>query len=92
MKGVKASRSGRVTEDSIEKSARASERVASEFAEGAIRMEDAVARASDQAMRASVRMIQNNAETIQHMLQSGARSAGRRTFDRSARPRHRLSW
>ena len=69
MKDVKATRSGKVTEDSIEQAARASERTASEFAEGASRMKDAAARASDQAMRASVEMIQRNAETVQHTLQ-----------------------
>jgi hypothetical protein len=83
MKDVKATRSGKVTEDSIEQAARASERTASEFAEGASRMKDAAARASDQAMRASVRMIQRNAETVQHTLQCGAKLAARMT-ERSA--------
>jgi len=77
MKDVKATRSGKVTEDSIEQAARASERTASEIAEGASRVKDAAARASDQAMRASVEMIQRNAETFQHTLQCGAKLAAR---------------
>src|SRR5258705_737215 len=83
MKDVKASRSGKVTEDSIEQAARASERTANEFAEGASRVKDAAARASDQAMRASVEMIQRNAETFQHTLQCGAKLAAQMT-ERSA--------
>jgi hypothetical protein len=42
-------------------------------------MEDAVATASDQAMRATVRMIQDNAETVQQTLQFGAKLAGQLT-------------
>jgi hypothetical protein len=68
MKDVKGTRSGKVTEGSIEQAARASERTA---------------RASDQAMRASVEMIQRNAETVQHTLQCGAKLAARMT-ERSA--------
>ena len=83
MKDVKATRSGKVTEDSIEQAARASERTASEIAEGASRVKDAAARASDQAMRASVEMIQRNAETFQHTLQCGAKLAAQMT-ERSA--------
>ena len=83
MKDVKATRSGKVTEDSIEQAARASERTASEFAEGASRIKDAAARAGDQAMRASVEMIQRNAETVEHTLQCGAKLAARMT-ERSA--------
>ncbi len=69
--------------DPIEQAARASERTANEFAEGASRMKDVAARASDQAMRASVEMMQRNAETVQHTLQCGARLAARMT-ERSA--------
>ena len=65
--------------DPIEQAARASERTANEFAEGASRVKDAAARASDQAMRASVEMMQRNAETIQQTLQSGAKLAARMT-------------
>jgi phasin family protein len=76
------SQSGRISEennpmDPIEQAARASERTASEFAEGASRAKDAAARASDQAMRAGVEMIQRNAETVQHTLQCGAKLAAR---------------
>ncbi len=82
------SQSGRVAEennpmDPIEQAARASERTANEFAEGASRVKDAAARANDQAMRASVEMIQRNAETVQHTLQCGAKLAARMT-ERSA--------
>ena len=75
---------GNVTEennqmDPIEQAARASERTANEFAEGASRMKDAAARASDQAMRASVEMMQRNAETVQHTIQCGAKLAARMT-------------
>jgi hypothetical protein len=83
MKDVKATRSGKVTEDSIEQAARASERTTSEFGKGASRMKDAAARAGDQAMRASVGMIQRNAETVLHTLQGGAKLAARMT-ERSA--------
>lgn len=62
--------------DPIEQAARASERTASEFAEGASRM-------SDQAVRASVEMMKRNAETMQHTLQCGAKLAARIT-ERSA--------
>jgi hypothetical protein len=78
MKDVKPTRSGKVTEDSIQQAARASERTANEFAEGAFRM-----KYPDQAMRASVEMIQRNAETVQHTLQCGAKLAARMT-ERSA--------
>ena len=81
MKDVKATQSGKVTEDSIEQAARGSERTG--FADGASRMKDAAARASDQAMVASVEMIQRNAETVQHTLQCGAKLAARMT-ERSA--------
>ena len=79
---MKPSQSGNVTEennqmDPIEQAARASERTANEFTEGASRMKDAAARASDQAMRASVEMIQRNAETVQHTLQCSAKLAAR---------------
>ena len=82
------SQSGNVTEennpmDPIEQAARASERTASEFAEGASRMKDAAARASDRAMRASVEIMQRNAETVQHTLEYGAKLAARMT-ERSA--------
>jgi hypothetical protein len=65
--------------DPIEQAARASERAASEFAEGASRAKDIAATASDQAMRAGVELMQSNAETIQHTLQCGARLAARIT-------------
>jgi len=55
--------------DPIEQAARASERTASEFAEGASRAKDAAARASDQAVRAGVEMNQRNDETDQNTLQ-----------------------
>ena len=76
--------SGNVTEennpmDPIEQAARASERTASEFTEGASRVKDAAARASDQAMRASVEIMQRNAETVQHTLACGAKLAARMT-------------
>jgi hypothetical protein len=85
---MKPSQSGNVTEennpmDPIEQAARASERTANEFAEGASRVKDAAARASDQAMRASVEIIQRNAETVQHTLACGAKLAARMT-ERSA--------
>ncbi len=79
MKDVKATRSGKITEDLIEHPTRASERTARKFVEDAVRMEDAAARASDQAMRAGVEMIQRNTETVQHTLQCGAKFAGRIT-------------
>jgi hypothetical protein len=73
---------GSITEESnpmdpIEQAGRASERTASEFAEGASRAKDAAARASDEAMRAGVEMIQRNAETVQRTLQCGAKLAAR---------------
>jgi hypothetical protein len=79
---MKPSQFGNLTEennrtDPVEQAARASERTANEFAEGASRMKDAAARASDEAMRASVEMIQRNAETVQHTLQCGAKVAAR---------------
>jgi hypothetical protein len=82
------SQSGNVTAESnqmdpIEQAARASEKTANEFAEGASRVKDAAARASDQAMRASVDMMQRNAETVQHTLECGAKLAARMT-ERSA--------
>ena len=85
---MKPSQSGNLTEennpmDPIEQAARASERTANEFAEGASRVKDAAARARDQAMRASVEMIQRNAETVQHTLACGAKLAARMT-ERSA--------
>jgi hypothetical protein len=85
---MKIPQSGDVTEeknlmDPIEQAARASERTANEFAEGASRMKDVAAKASDQAMRASVDMIQRNAETVQQTLQCGAKLAARMT-ERSA--------
>jgi hypothetical protein len=85
---MSTSQSGNATEeknpmDPIEQAARASERTASEFAAGASRMKDAAASASDQAVRASVDMIQRNAETVQHTLQCGAKLAARMT-ERSA--------
>ena len=85
---MKPSQSGNLTEennpmDPIEQAARASERTANEFAEGASRVKDAAARASDQAMRASVEIIQRNAETVQHTLACGAKLAARMT-ERSA--------
>src|SRR5260370_21998675 len=72
------SQSGNVTEennpmDPIEQAARASERTASEFAEGASRMKDAAARASDQAMRLSVEIMERNAEAVQYTLACGAK-------------------
>lgn len=69
--------------DPIEQAARASEKSAGEFAEGASRVKDAAARASDQAMRASVEIMQRNAETVQHTLECGAKLAARMT-ERSA--------
>jgi hypothetical protein len=79
---------GNVTEENnpmepIEQAARASERTANEFAEGASRVKDAAARASDQAMHASVEIMQRNAETVQHTLECGAKLAARMT-ERSA--------
>jgi hypothetical protein len=75
MKDAKATRSGKITEDSIEHATQASERTASEFAESASRVKDAAARASDQATRAGVEMFQRNAETAQHALKRGAKLA-----------------
>jgi hypothetical protein len=43
MKDAKGTRSGKLNEDSIEQPAWAFERAASEFTEGAVRMEDAPA-------------------------------------------------
>jgi hypothetical protein len=82
------SQSGNVTEennpmDPIEQAARASERTASEFAEGASRMKDAAARASDQAMRLSVEIMERNAEAVQYTLACGAKLVARMT-ERSA--------
>jgi Phasin protein len=76
MKDVKATRSAKFTEDAIEQAA---ERTASEFAERESRAKDAAAKASGQAMRASVEMIQRNAETVQHTLQCSAKLAARMT-------------
>jgi Phasin protein len=58
-----------------EQAARASERTAKEFTEGASRVKDAAARASDQSMRAGVEMFQRNAETVRHTIESGAKLA-----------------
>jgi hypothetical protein len=67
--------------DPVEQAAKASERAASGFAEGAgqIRdhVRDAAATASDQAVRAGVELMQRNAETVHHALQCGARLAVR---------------
>jgi hypothetical protein len=79
MKDVKTNRSAKFTEDATEQAARASERTASEFAERESRAKDAAAKASGQAMRASVEMIQRNAETVQHTLQCGTKLAARMT-------------
>ena len=79
-----SSQFGNVTEennpmDPIEQAARASERTANEFAEGASRVKDAATRASDEAMRVGVELMQRNAETVQHTLQCGAKLAARMT-------------
>jgi hypothetical protein len=61
--------------DQNEQAARASEKTAKEFAEGASRVKDAAAKAGDQSMRAGIEMFQRNAETVQHTLQSSAKLA-----------------
>jgi hypothetical protein len=68
--------------DPVEQAAKASERAASGFAEGAGQLRDdvrdaAAAAASGQAVRAGVELMQRNAETMQHALQCGARLAAR---------------
>jgi hypothetical protein len=63
--------------DPCEQAARATERAASGFVDGAGHARDAAAAASDQAVRASVELMQRNAETLQHALQCGARLAAR---------------
>ncbi len=63
--------------DPIEQAARATERAASGFVDGAGHARDAAAAASDQAVRAGVELMQRNAETLQHALQCGARLAAR---------------
>jgi len=85
---MKPSQSGNVAEennpmDPIEQAARASEKTAKEFAEGASRVKDAAARASARAIGASVEIMQRNAETVQHTLEYGAKLAARMT-ERSA--------
>jgi hypothetical protein len=67
------------TMDPIEQAARASEKAASDFAEGASRANGAAAAASDGAMRAGVELMQRNAETVQHAFQCSARLAARIT-------------
>jgi hypothetical protein len=82
------------TIDPIEQAARASEKAASEFAQGngkdpngkdlsgkeqASRAKYAAAAVSDQAVRAGVELMQRNAETVQRAFQSGARLAARFT-------------
>jgi hypothetical protein len=69
--------------DQREQAAQASERTISEFAEGASRVKDATAKATDQAVRAGLEMFQRNAETVQHTLECGAKLASRMT-ERSA--------
>ncbi len=83
MKSVKATRTGKAGEHSIEQTARASEGTESEFAEDTFRVKDAAGRAGDHGMRAGVETIQRNAETVQHTLQCGAKLAARMT-ERSA--------
>ena len=61
--------------DQNEQAARASETTAKEFAEGASRVKDAAARASDRSMRAGIELFQRNAETVQHTIQSSAKLA-----------------
>jgi hypothetical protein len=65
------------TMDPIEQAARATERAANGFADGAGHARDAAAAASDQAVRAGVELMQRNAETLQHALQCGARLTAR---------------
>jgi hypothetical protein len=79
MKDAKATRSGKLNEDSIEQPAWAFERAASEFTEGAVRMEDAAAKVTDQAVGASFEMVQRTAKTAQHMLECGAKLTGQMT-------------
>jgi hypothetical protein len=63
--------------DPCEQAARATQRAASGFADGAGHARDAAAAASDQAVRAGVELMQRNAKTLQHALQCGARLAAR---------------
>jgi hypothetical protein len=63
--------------DPVEQAAKATERAASGFAEGAGHVRDAAAAASDQAVRAGIELMQRNAETVQHALQCGARLMAR---------------
>jgi hypothetical protein len=79
MKDAKGTQSGKLNEDSIEQRARAFERTASEFTEGAVRMEDAAAKVTDRAMGASFEMIQRNAKMAQYMVECGAKLTGRMT-------------
>ncbi len=67
----------------IEQAARASERAAGKAAEDTRRLADAAVGAGDRAMRASVEMMQRNAETVQQTLRSGAKLAAQMT-ERSA--------
>jgi hypothetical protein len=82
------------TVDPIEQAARASEKAASEFAQGngkdsngrdlsgkeqASRAKDDAAAVSDQAVRAGVELMQRNAETVQRAFQCSARLAARFT-------------
>jgi hypothetical protein len=62
--------------DPIEQPARATERAANGFANGAGHVRDA-AMANDQAVRAGVELMQRNAETLQHAIRCGARLAAR---------------
>jgi hypothetical protein len=62
--------------DAIEQAAPATEGTAGGFAGGARHMSDA-ATANDQAVRASVELLQRNAKTMQHALQCSARLAAR---------------
>ena len=78
---------GTSTIDPIEQAARASEKAASEFAQGATpgakeqtsRARDSAAAASDQTVRAGVELMQRNAETMQRAFQCSARLATRIT-------------
>jgi hypothetical protein len=63
--------------DPIEQAAQATGGVSSGIAEGVGHARDATATAGDQAMRAGVELTQRNAETVQHVLQCGAKLAGR---------------
>jgi hypothetical protein len=63
--------------DPIEQAARASERAAGGFADGARHVKDAATAANDQAVRAGAELLQRNAKTMQHALQCCARLAAR---------------